>query len=357
MIYNAKPGQTLAEICDGIRLENPNYLRDFHNKNCSLLDYIEGDISNTTKFLIPSAKQVEQMNQKIRENNESFYDFPPDGQFPFAYDLWNGIYQITQTAYLNDEITYSYGQKIQLNFELKKNNCFYFHFSAFDFKKNDENSDNKISTLAKMCMNVIYPIRLIINSNGRIQNIELTKEPAQIISELEAIKQFFTDNQASEYIEKMKKIINDPKEISIKFGKTLFNSFLFGSFYGTKFNKWTSSQIYHDSYPYIQDVHSIHFELQNILCPKETLDDGILKIKQKGICSDYRSLEELYSTNYNNDEQSNWNENSIDCEHYAEYSFNRKNFSLQKIEAIFRNYAQESADKEIFLLEKMTNNN
>ncbi|WP_407480973.1 hypothetical protein [Elizabethkingia meningoseptica] len=354
MIYNAKPGQTLAEICDGIRLENPNYLKDFHNKNCSFLDYIEGDISSTTRLSVPSTKQVEQMNQKIRENNESFYDFPSDGRFPFAYDLWDGIYHITQKTYLNDELLYNYGQTIQLKFEFKKDNCFYFQFSAFDFKKNDENSDNKISTLAKMCMKVIYPIRLIINSNGGIQKIELTKEPTQISSELEVIKQFFTDKHASEYIEKMKKIINDPKEISIKFGKTLIHSFLFGSFYGAKLNKWTSSQIYHDSYPYLQGAHSIHFELQNTLCPKETLDDEILKIKQKGICTDYRSLEELYSTNY--DEQSNWNEKSIDCEHYAEYSFNRKNFSLQRIEAIFRNYAQESSDKEIFLLEKITDN-
>lgn len=42
MIYNVKPGQNLAEICDEIHLENPDYLRDFHNKNCPLTEYIEG---------------------------------------------------------------------------------------------------------------------------------------------------------------------------------------------------------------------------------------------------------------------------------------------------------------------------
>ena len=51
------------------------------------------------------------------------------------------------------------------------------------------------------------------------------------------------------------------------------------------------------------------------------------------------------------------NENSIDCEQFAEYIFNRKEFSLQRIEAYFQHFTFENKVKETFLLEKIGDNN
>lgn len=34
MINLVNPDQTLAELCDELHIENPDYLRDFLNKNC-----------------------------------------------------------------------------------------------------------------------------------------------------------------------------------------------------------------------------------------------------------------------------------------------------------------------------------
>ncbi|MDV3561489.1 hypothetical protein CMU69_18385 [Elizabethkingia anophelis] len=353
MIYSVKPGQTLADICDEIHLENPDYLRDFHNKNCPLTEYIEGDIVNTTRLSIPSTQQIKEINKKIRDNHESFYDFPANGQFSFTFELWNGIYNITQTVYFNEEIINNYEQKIQLNFEFAKDNCFYFQFDAFDFKKNAEVSDNKISTLAKMCMKAIYPIRLVVASNGKIQNIELTKELSQIFAELDSIKSFFPDQYSSDYIGKMKNSVKNPKTISEKFKNTLLNTFMFGTFYKTKFENWTSSNVYHDFYPWIFDAQPIRLEFQNILLPKEFLDDEWIKIQQKGISSDSRSLEDLHlkDSEYH---ESKITENSIDCEHFAEYIFSREKYSLHKIEARFQCFSNGNTERMNFSLERTT---
>lgn len=356
MIYNTKFGQTLAQICDEIHLENPDYLRDFHNKNCPLPECFESDAFKGARVFIPNKQGIEDLNRKIRANNESFYDFPEKGQFPFAYDLWDGTYQISQTTYLNDEIISSNRHTVRLQLEEVKDNCFYFRFTAFDFKKNNEISEGKASTLARMGIDSMYPIRIVVNSEGEISAIELIKNSGHISSELQAIKQFFTDDFSSDYIEKMKEIVENPKKRLQKFGNTLLSTFLFGSFYRVKLGIWTTSPIYYDVYPWIFDAAAIRFELQNTLCPKENFNDEWIKIKQKGICYDHRSLESLYR-------DSEWeehiplNEKSIDCEHFAEYIFRRSNYSLQRIEAVFRNFIHDNIEKEIFLLERIADHN
>jgi hypothetical protein len=41
MIYYVKPGQSLADLCDQLHIENVKYLKDYHNQNCSLSDRFE----------------------------------------------------------------------------------------------------------------------------------------------------------------------------------------------------------------------------------------------------------------------------------------------------------------------------
>ena len=86
---------------------------------------------------------------------------------------------------------------------------------------------------------------------AKIQNIELTKEPSQIFAELDSIKNFFSlINILSDYIEKMKDSVKNPKTISEKFKNTLLNTFMFGTFYKTKFGNWTNSNAYFDFHPW-----------------------------------------------------------------------------------------------------------
>ncbi|RMZ59591.1 hypothetical protein D1632_08140 [Chryseobacterium nematophagum] len=356
IIYNIGFGRSFSEISDELHLENPTYLRDFHNENCPLIERCEGDLIEGTRVFIPTKEQIAEINRNIRENNESYYDFPSDKKFPFAYDLWNGIYETSQTSYLNDKVTAIYEQKIRLELEYIKDHNYYFQFTAFDFRKNGENSETKVSTLSKMCIKSIYPIRFIINSEGKMMNIELIKKPEQILSELENIKHYFTDDHAFHYVEKMKSLIQDPEEIVLKLSKSLLITFFFGSFYRAKLGEWTNSLLYHDFSPWIFDADAIRFEFKNVLCPKEGIDDYLIKIQQKGISCDHRSLEDLYmGCEY--DENISLNEKSIDCEQFAEYIFNRKEFSLQRIEAYFQHFTSEDNVKETFLLEKIGDNN
>lgn len=357
MIYNVRQGQTLAEICEEIHLENPGYLMDFHNQNCPASERFQDNKIRGKRVFIPNPKQITELNQKIRDRNDSYYDFPDSGYFPFSYDLWAGTYNISQTTYFNGEMVSVHRKKISLDLERVNDSSYHFLLSAFDFRKNDKLSESTMSALATRCIEIIYPVRIRVNSQGQILNIELTKSPEQIYADLEAVKRYFTDDYTSDYIERIRKTIEYPKDISLKFESTLTNTFLFGSFYGAKLETWTHSQTYQDFYPWIFDADAVGFDLQNRMCPKEREDDEFIKILQKGNCSDYRSLEDLYLKNTQYNAAIPLDENSIDGEHVAEYIFKRENLALQRIEASFRNFIHEDIGEKVFLLEKTEDHN
>ncbi|MDM1553121.1 MULTISPECIES: hypothetical protein [Chryseobacterium] len=353
IIYYVKEGQSLVDLCHEIWLENTEYLRDYHHQNCSLSERFDDDLTPGMKLYIPSSPEILELNKKIRDHNQSFYDFPAKGKFPFDFKLWEGTYQITQTVYSDDIILAKYENKGRLDFEGIKNEYYHFLFSAFDFRKNENTSDSKVDTLAKMCIEIIYPIRYSIDSEGKLMDIVLTKKTEDIVSELDSINNFFPDQYSSDYIEKMKGGIENPEILSQKFRNTLFSFFMFGKFYRTPLGNWTNSNVYYDFCPWIFDILPIRFEFQNTLLPKDTLDDERVRIRQKGTSSDHRSQEDLRMTDTKLNDQAEMTEKSIDCEHFAEYIFNRENWSLYKIEARFECFGYENTEREDFLLERI----
>ena len=267
--------------------------------------------------------------------------------------LWQGEYQFSHANYLNEEIKDIYKKKIKITFEDFKNTNYCFLYSEFNFEKNGEESDSKASTLSKMCMESMYPIKIILDSRGLIMDIEFTKSTQQISSELDEIKLFFEDDFSFDYIERMKKEVQNPKEMLNKFRKTLIFSFLFSSVFSKKLDNDTENSIYESFYPWISNANPILFEIHNSISDIENSDGEFIKIKQKGISIDYRTYEELYYKEFENEEFPIPDNKSIDCEFDAEYTIKKEKKSLQRIEATFQNYVEENIEKEIFLLERL----
>lgn len=268
-------------------------------------------------------------------------------------NLWEGEYQFSHTNYLNEEIKDIYEKKIKITFEDFKNSNYYFQYSEFDFEKNREESDSKASTLSKMCMDKIYPIRIILDSKGLIKDIENTKNVQQICAELDEIKLFFEDTFSFDYIEKIKNEVRNQKEMLDKFRKTLIFSFLFSSVFSKKLNNDSENSIYESFYPWISNANPIFFEIHNSISDIENSDEEFIKIKQKGISIDYRTYEELYYKEFENDASSFPNDKSIDCEFDAEYTIKKENKSLQRIEASFQNFVEQNIEKERLMVERL----
>ncbi|MDR2238603.1 MAG: hypothetical protein LBE92_20935 [Chryseobacterium sp.] len=354
--YFIKNSQSLSDVCHELHIENVEYLKEYHNQHCAVSERIQDDIHQGLKLYIPSSEEIREINRKIRADNRSFYDFPHDGKFPFDFRLWEGTYQITHTVYSQGQVLTKYHHKIRLHFEGMSNNDYEFLFSVFDFSKNGTSSDTKTDTLAQMCMDVIYPVKYKVSADGTVNEISLTRKQEEMIHELDAIKSFFPDVSSSGYIEHMKSLIKSPETISQKFKNTLLNAFMFGPVYRAGLVKWNASETYNVFYPWIFDAHPIRFELQNILLPKNSLEDQWLRIHEKGVASDHRSLEDLYFPDPGYDSHAEINDSSIDCEHSAEYTFKRDNYSLYSIEAVFQYFGNEISEREDFLLQRIQEN-
>ncbi len=350
-MYPVQPGQTFKEISDQLHIENPIYLKDFHNEHCPVTERYGSDVIEGNRIFAPYGKEITEMNFRIRNNNDSCYGFPEEGRYSFAYNLWSGTFRASHTVSFNDQCKDTFTYTIRLNFEKEKNGNRHFLCTFSDFRKNGEPSDTKVSELSARCIGMIYPVRLVIGPEGELLKVECTREPGSAAEKLEALRQYFSDPFSLEYISGFKDTLAVPDEISRKFGRTLFCAFAFGSFYRVKFGDWTHSPVYTAFYPWFSNAEPVRFELQNILCRKDHPEDPLIRIRQEGNSCDHRSAEELQGgAAY--DPVFPVCATSIDCIHSAEYVFSSKTYSLLKVEAVFSHLIHGNTEKEVFILEK-----
>jgi hypothetical protein len=74
----------------------------------------------------------------------------------------------------------------------------------YDFKKEGIESDTKMSSLAKACVEILYPLQIVINKDAEIKDIRLTSPVNLIKDHFETLKSYFTDEYSSSYINQMK---------------------------------------------------------------------------------------------------------------------------------------------------------
>lgn len=64
MIHFILPGDTLENIAEKIGLENPVYLKEFHNQHCLKEDFIVDDLIPGKKLVLPDLAKIKAYNDK-----------------------------------------------------------------------------------------------------------------------------------------------------------------------------------------------------------------------------------------------------------------------------------------------------
>lgn len=351
--YLTLPGDTLEKISSDLKIENPVYLREFHNTHCAKHERFYSDLKPGQSLLLPFGNEIKELNKKIIENGDSLYYHPPQDKIPFQIPLLKGIYKINHQKFLDDELLTDYQYQIELSYIKFEDHHHIFNIHMSDFKKEGKDSDTKIYNLAKACVEILYPLTLLLNEKRELKNISLTSPENSIKDQLEVLKSYFTDQYSSSYINQMKWIVDEKKNLLESLKNTLPIHFLIGSFYRTTYGDWTDSQIYHDFLPWLTNASPIRFQLHNKITPYE--DNNSIKITQSGHSSDNRNLDQLYSKSFVYDDNTLSTNKTVNCTHFAEYTINRKELSVQKIEAVFNLYFDDMIEKEVFIMEKQQN--
>ncbi|AZB24770.1 hypothetical protein EG339_09270 [Chryseobacterium bernardetii] len=351
--YMTLPGDTLEKIASDLKVENPNYLKDFHNKHCAVYDRLADPVkmSPGTLLLIPFGDEIIKLNQEINKNGDSLYYHPPHGKIPFSIPLLSGVYTITQQKLEDGVVQNHYLYQTELKYLRAEHDDHFFSLQIFGSHKNGAESESKISSLSKACAAILFPVEIRVNKTGKITETRFLQSETTIKNELDALKKYFTDDLSAAYIDHLKRITEDHHQISKSIKNTLPVQFLFGSFYRAKYKNWTDSDIYHEFIPWLSNASPIRFELHNRILPKDK-DNNTLKINQFGTSCDYRNLNQLYNRDYEYNEQSPVNSYSVACSHEAEYTLDLTSLMVQKATAHFKIQIGDVTEQDIFTIEK-----
>lgn len=336
IIYFIKSGETLDTIAQKINIENPKYLREYHNARCNILDRIpeNGLVRFSQRFCIPSAEEIEEINALIRERGESLRYLLPKGEFPITIPLMSGEYAVKQSEVESDISKNEHAYQIDLQYTKKENNQHHFHFSVANWKKEGEEPDDKINSLASDIAKIMYPVTLIVDEVGNFVAAQLNKEENEIITQLEKLKKYHYGSYAASHIDRMKDRVADPQVIEHSLKKIMALQFLFSPFHQINFRSYDTSVIYQTEISWLPLSPPVVVEVEHQTLQQE--NPRFIEILQTGKpihpnCKEDNPSPELYSQ-------------SFEGEHSAKYSIDAKDFSIQKIEAHFRG---QVVDKEI----------
>ncbi|WP_445431492.1 hypothetical protein [Chryseobacterium indoltheticum] len=228
MIHFILPGDTVENIAEKIRLENPVYLKEFHNQHCLKEDRIVDHLVAGKKLLLPDFSKIKVYNDK----NDAPFKSPelnPKIVFdPIGFDEKFKI-KIKESSNAEGKISeksFSYIASLQwIKNELGEH---LFHFTKDQFSNQHE---TKMESLAIESIKSLYPIEVFVNAKGEILRTALKKETLNNFKQIkERLIDFFPDKYAKIYLEEFEYVVLNPDVFDQKIKEDWFLKNYFSSF-------------------------------------------------------------------------------------------------------------------------------
>lgn len=236
LLYQVRPGDTLDKIGGKIGMTG-SQLKDFHNTYCGKMERLWfNNLAGVSQLIIP--KEYKSPEQ-IREEKET--ELPPSR---ITRDFYATGYTVKEMfSNLSDDpleieykidVSFKKEQKINSPDEIVDVKC-------YDFKKNGTTPDDKMSTTALACMDVIYPISFVISSHGKISDIYDFEEVSKRFEEKRLeLEEFFIGKVYHTYLEKFWLNLQHKNSFMKKFSSSLLYQTLFPQMeWFHKTNNWT----------------------------------------------------------------------------------------------------------------------
>lgn len=213
-------GETLESIAEEINLENPKYLKEFHNTHCAREDFIYDDLVPRKKLLIPDIHKIKEYNSR---NDAPFKDLKLNPEIPFHPENLAKIYTVEsreteENALEEKENALSY--TVSVKWIRKEENVHIFHL----FKNNFfEKSGTMMADLASESIRSLNPVEVRTDDKGRVVFISLTKETTDHFSKIkERLEDLFPDKYARIYLDEFERVVLDPSLFHSRMKEDIF---------------------------------------------------------------------------------------------------------------------------------------
>lgn len=228
MIHFILPGDTLENIAEKIRLENPVYLKEFHNQHCLKEDFIVHDLIPGKKLLLPDLAKIKAYNDK---NDAPFKSLELNPKIVFNPIGFNEKFKTTIKESSNAEgktVEKSFSYTSSLQWMKNEFDEHIFHFTKDQFSNQN---DTKMGSLANESMKSLYPIEVFVNAKGEILRTALKKETLNNFKQIkEKLLDFFPDKYAKIYLEEFEYVALNLDIFNQKMKEDLFLKSYFSSF-------------------------------------------------------------------------------------------------------------------------------
>ena len=228
MIHFILPGDTLENIAEKIKLENPVYLKEFHNQHCLKEDFIDDDLIPGKKLLLPDFSKIKAYNDK---NDAPFKSLELNPKIVFNPIGFNEKFKTTIKESSNAggkvvENQFSYIASLQwIKNELGEH---LFHFTKDQFSNQNE---TKMESLAIESLRPLYPIEVFVNAKGEILRVTLKKEILNNFNQIKGkLLDLFPDKYAKIYLEEFEYVVLNPDVFNQKMKEDWFLKSYFSSF-------------------------------------------------------------------------------------------------------------------------------
>lgn len=244
MIHFILPGDTVENIAEKISLENPVYLKEFHNQHCLKEDFIVDDLIPGKKLLLPDFAKIKAYNDK---NDAPFKSLELNPKIVFNPIGFNEKFKTTIKESSNEagktvEKSFSYIASLQwIKNELGEH---LFHFTKDQFSNRN---DTKMESLAIESMKSLYPIGVFVNAKGEILRTVLKKETLNNFNQIKGkLLDFFPDKYAKIYLEEFEYVVLNANVFDQKMKEDWFLKSYFSSFRNPFENGKSFFEIYLD---------------------------------------------------------------------------------------------------------------
>ncbi|MCX8525996.1 hypothetical protein OF897_18945 [Chryseobacterium formosus] len=228
MVHFILPGDTLQKIAEEIQLENPVYLKEFHNNHCVKEDFITENLVPGKKLLLPNIVEIKAFNAK---NDAPFKSPDVNPKIEFNPINFNQNFKVVFTESKNDEGKISENRfSYVANLKWIKNefNEHLFHFTKDKFSNLH---DTKMEFMAIETFKSLLPIEVYVNSKGEILRTALTKQTLNNFNEIkEKLLDLFPDKYAEIYLEEFEYVVLNPEVFDKKMKEDWFLKMYFSSF-------------------------------------------------------------------------------------------------------------------------------
>ncbi|WP_292010902.1 hypothetical protein [Chryseobacterium sp.] len=220
------PGETLESISEEIQLENPQYLKEYHNQHCARQERIEEELIPGHRLIMPGIDKVREFNNrndapfKSLEKNPVLKFNPENLHTQYKVEIkenqqGEGIKNVSQTI--------SYTVTLQW-YEANKQEHL-FHCTREGFVSNE----GKMGNLARKCVEVLNPLLIKTDLKGEILNVALRPEILENFRETKRdLLDKFPDQYAERYIEELEYVINNAALFDERMKTDLFIKTYFG---------------------------------------------------------------------------------------------------------------------------------